>query len=62
MDRYTYSIRDGRLVLGELYAVGNVNGTGANATISRYPWATPGVHVDGIEAWLYPIVPSQVTG
>jgi hypothetical protein len=62
MDRYTFSIKDRRLVLGELYAVGNVSGTGANATISKYPWSTPGTHVDGIEAWLYPIVPSQVTG
>jgi Rieske Fe-S protein len=62
MDRYTFSIRNGRLVLGELYAVGNVSGTGANAVISRYPWSVPGTHVDGIEAWLYPIVPSQVTG
>ena len=62
MDRYTFSIKNGRLVLGELYAVGNVSGTGATATISRYPWSVPGTHVDGVEAWLYPIVPSQVTG
>jgi Rieske Fe-S protein len=62
LDRYTFSIRDGSLVLGELFAVGNVSGTGASATISRYPWSTPGTHVDGVEAWLYPIVPSQVTG
>jgi Rieske Fe-S protein len=62
MDRYTFSIRNGRLVLGERYAVGNVSGAGANATISRYPWSVPGTHVDGLEAWLYPIVPSQVTG
>jgi Rieske Fe-S protein len=62
LDRLTYSIRNGRLVLGELYAVGNVSGAGANATISRYPWSVPGTHVDGVEAWLYPIVPSQVTG
>lgn len=62
MDRYTFSIRNGHLVLGELYAVGNVSGTGANAAISRYPWSVPGTHVDGVEAWLYPIVPSQVTG
>jgi Rieske Fe-S protein len=62
MDRYTFSIKNGNLVLGELYAVGNVSGTGANAVISRYPWSVPGTHVDGIEAWLYPIVPSQVTG
>jgi quinol---cytochrome c reductase iron-sulfur subunit, bacillus type len=62
MDRYTFSIKNGRLVLGELYAVGNVSGTGATAQISRYPWSVPGTHVDGVEAWLYPIVPSQVTG
>jgi Rieske Fe-S protein len=62
LDRYTFSIKNGNLVLGELYAVGSVSGTGASAQISRYPWATPGTHVDGIEAWLYPIVPSQVTG
>jgi Rieske Fe-S protein len=61
MDRYTYSIRNGRLVLGELYAVGNVSGTGANAKISKYAWSTPGTHVDGVESWLYPLVPSQVT-
>ena len=60
MDRYTYSIRNSRLILGELYAVGKVVGTGANARISKYPWSVPGTHVDGIEAWLYPIVPSQV--
>ena len=62
MDRYAFSLRNGRLILGDLYAVGSVTNTGANAQISRYPWSTPGTHVDGIEAWLYPIVPSQVTG
>ena len=62
LDRYTYSVRDGNLVLGELYAVGNVVGTGATARISKYPWSVPGTHVDGLESWLYPIVPSQVTG
>ena len=62
LDRYTFSIKRGNLVLGELSAVGNVSGSGASAQISRYPWSTPGTHVDGIESWLYPIVPSQVTG
>ena len=62
LDRMTFSIKNGRLVLGELYAVGNVSGTGATAAISRYPGSTPGTHVDGVEAWLYPIVPSQVPG
>jgi Rieske Fe-S protein len=62
MDRYTFSIRNGRLILGELYAVGRVVGAGANARIEKYPWSVPGTHVDGLESWLYPIVPSQVTG
>ncbi len=62
LDRYSFSIRNGNLILGELYAVGTVSGTGANATISKYPWSVPGTHVDGLETWLYPIVPSQVTG
>lgn len=61
MDRYTFSIRNGRLILEQLYAVGSVTGTGASAMIARYPWSTPGTHVDGPSAWLYPIVPSQVT-
>jgi quinol---cytochrome c reductase iron-sulfur subunit, bacillus type len=61
MDRAEYSIKNGRVILGPVYAVGNVSGTGASAKISRYPWSVPGTHVDGIEAWLYPIVPSQVT-
>ena len=61
LDRMTFSIKNGRLVW-RAHAVGNVSGTGANAAISRYPWSVPGTHVDGVEAWLYPIVPSQVTG
>jgi hypothetical protein len=48
--------------LSELFAVAGVSGTGANSRIARYPWSTPGTRVDGVEAWLYPIVPSQVTG
>jgi Rieske Fe-S protein len=62
LDRFTYSIKNGNLVLGKTYAVANVEGTGATAKIARYPWSVPGTHVDGIEGWLYPIVPSQVTG
>jgi Rieske Fe-S protein len=61
MDRFQYSIKNGRLVLGSIFAVGSVSGNGAEAKISKYPWSTPGTHVNGVEAWLYPIVPSQVT-
>jgi Rieske Fe-S protein len=60
LDRFEFYIRRGHLILGDLYAVANVVGTGADATISKYPWSTPGTHVNGIESWLYPIVPSQV--
>jgi hypothetical protein len=62
LDRFEYSIRNGHLVLDKTYAVADVKGSGATAKIKKYPWATPGTHVDGIEGWLYPIVPSQVTG
>ena len=35
--------------------VGTVTGSKAEAKISRYREAYPGVHVDGIERWLYPL-------
>jgi Rieske Fe-S protein len=55
LDRYAFSIVNGHLVLGKHFSVGTVEGTGADARISRYRQAYPGVHVDGIERWLYPI-------
>ena len=55
LDRFKYSIRNGNLILGEAYSVGTVEGTGAEAQIAAYDLAAPGVHVDGLEAWLYPI-------
>ena len=55
LDRYEYAIRDGRLVLGKTYSVGKVEGDGAEARIVKYDLANPGVHVDGPEAYLYPL-------
>jgi len=55
LDRYAFSIIDGNLVLGKHFSVGTVEGEGADAKISRYRQAYPGVHVDGIERWLYPL-------
>jgi Rieske Fe-S protein len=55
LDRAEFSIKDGELVLGSFYSVSEVSGTGARARIKKYGRATPGVHVDGPEAWLYPI-------
>ena len=57
LDRYDYSIVRGRLVLGKTYSVSKVDGEGKDAKIHRYGLASPGNHVDGPEAWLYPIQP-----
>jgi Rieske Fe-S protein len=55
LDRAEYSIIDGRLVLGDFYSVAEVEGSGADAQISRYKRMPPGVHVDGWSAWMYPL-------
>ena len=55
MDRYEFSIKNGNLFVGKLFSVGSVQGEGAEARMSKYDQAVPGVHVDGIEAWLYPL-------
>ena len=55
LDRAEFSVRDGKLWLGEYYSVGHVEGTGARARIARYDHTNPGVHVEGPSAWLYPI-------
>jgi menaquinol-cytochrome c reductase iron-sulfur subunit len=57
LNRYEFSIVDGRLVLGNLYSVAEVDGTGANAKIHAYELAGPGQHVSGAEAWFYPLQP-----
>ena len=57
LDRYDYSIVGDHLVLGKTYSVSKVDGTGAQAKIHRYGLANPGNHVDGPEAWLYPLQP-----
>jgi Rieske Fe-S protein len=57
LDRYSFSIRNGRLYLGKPYSVGKVDGAGATAKIEKWAYAFPGEHVNGIESWLYPIQP-----
>lgn len=60
LDRAEFSIRDGKLWLGGFYSVADVESTGARARIKKFGRAVPGVHVDGPEAWLYPIeVPTR---
>lgn len=57
LDRYEFSIIDGNLWLGNPYSVAEVQGEGADAVIVKYNATDPGVHVDGPEQVLYPIVP-----
>jgi hypothetical protein len=57
LDRYSFSIRNGRLFLGKPYSVSHVEGTGATAKIHKWAYAFPGEHVSGLESWLYPIQP-----
>jgi Rieske Fe-S protein len=58
LDRYQFSIRNGRLWLGRLYSVGTVDGTGAQARIHSYALKGDGEPATGPEAWLYPVDPS----
>ena len=57
LDRYAFSVRHGRLFIGEPFSVSHVDGAGGTAQITKYPYAFPGEHVDGPESWLYPIQP-----
>jgi Rieske Fe-S protein len=57
LDRYSFSIRNGNLFIGQAFSVARVEGTGANAKIYKTTFAFPGEHVDGPESWLYPIQP-----
>jgi Rieske Fe-S protein len=60
LDRYKYSIIDGRLHLIETYSVAEVDGEGAQAKIHAYGRQGPGEHVDGLEGWLYPLQPQDL--
>jgi Rieske Fe-S protein len=57
LDRYDFSIVNGRLILGPPFSVAKVVGEGKNATIYKYKLTGPGQHVDGVEQILYPIQP-----
>jgi menaquinol-cytochrome c reductase iron-sulfur subunit len=55
LDRYSYSIVEGHLVLGSAFSVAKVEGTGKDAKIKKTALHNPGQHVDGPEFWLWPI-------
>jgi Rieske Fe-S protein len=57
LDRYSFEIDNGRLILLSTYSVSHVVGTGGQAKIYKYKEAGPGEHVDGPEQWFYPLNP-----
>jgi hypothetical protein len=58
LDRYEFSIRDGRLYLGKQYSVSRVDGAGSDARIHGYALQGAGQPASGVESWLYPLDPS----
>jgi len=57
LDRYQFSIRNGRLLLGQLYSVSRVDGAGNTARIHSTKLQGAGQPVSGFESWLYPVEP-----
>jgi menaquinol-cytochrome c reductase iron-sulfur subunit len=57
LDRYEFSVVDGRLILGNLYSVTKVDGAGKTAKIHKVELHGPGQHADGAESLLYPLQP-----
>jgi Rieske Fe-S protein len=57
LDRYEFSIVNGHLILGKMYSVSHVVGSGAGAQIHKYDLYGPGQHIDGLEQILYPLTP-----
>jgi Rieske Fe-S protein len=58
LDRYEYSIINGRLTLDRLISVGHVYGAGATARFQRFGQRAAGEPTEGGERFLYPIQPS----
>jgi Rieske Fe-S protein len=57
LDRYEFSIRNGRVWLGKIYSVGSVEGAGATAKIQRFGRLGAGEPATGPESLLYPVDP-----
>jgi Rieske Fe-S protein len=57
LDRYEFDIVNGHLILGDLYSVIKVEGSGKTAKIEKVELHGPGQHADGVESWLYPLQP-----
>jgi Rieske Fe-S protein len=61
LDRYEFSIRNGRLWLGPIYSVASVEGGGATAKLRRVGRLGAGEPASGPESLLYPADPLSST-
>jgi len=59
LDRYQFSIRNGRLLLGDIYSVSRVQGSGAEARIHSFKRLGDGEPATGPESILYPLNPGS---
>jgi menaquinol-cytochrome c reductase iron-sulfur subunit len=59
LDRYSYKIVNGNLILISTFSVNHVDGEGKNAIIHTSRLHGPGEHLEGPEGWLYPLDPSH---
>jgi Rieske Fe-S protein len=57
LDRYQFSIRNGRLLLGPIYSVSRVDGAGGTARIHSFKRLGDGEPASGPESFLYPVDP-----
>jgi Rieske Fe-S protein len=57
LDRYQFSIRNGRLWLGDIYSASRVQGAGADARIHSLKRLGDGEPASGPESVLYPVDP-----
>jgi Rieske Fe-S protein len=57
LDRYQFSIRNGRLVLGPIYSVSRVDGAAGTARIHSFKRLGDGEPASGPESLLYPVDP-----
>jgi Rieske Fe-S protein len=57
LDRYQFSVRNGRLILGPIYSVSRVDGKGGTARIHSFKRLGDGEPASGPESLLYPLDP-----
>jgi Rieske Fe-S protein len=57
LDRYQFSNRNGRLLLGPIYSVSRVDGAGGTARIHSFKRLGDGEPASGPESFLYPVDP-----